>query len=187
MTNGRRASNRQVKKEGGYYYPKAGSIRVVLGVTWSLALAVERSEMTLDEARQRYREARRQKEGPLHLIALREVAEMLELHPDEVNRLRNIGELPHAATIGSRTVWFREDVEAHGHRPVPDRTPSWMQSDVVDVAEAALRLKKKQNTLIAAISGDRWTAVPEPDGKAGDVWYWVRGTFEAWLQAHGYE
>lgn len=87
--------NRQVKAEWGYYYPRARSIKIVLGITWSLALAVGRSEMTLDEARQR--EARRQDEGPLRLIALRDVAEVLGLHTDEVNRLRNIGELPPAA------------------------------------------------------------------------------------------
>jgi hypothetical protein len=62
-----------------------------------------------------------------------------------------------------------------------------MQSEVVDVPEAARRLKKKENTVIAAISNERWTSVPETDGKAADHWYWVGGPFEAWPQAHGYE
>jgi hypothetical protein len=180
--------NRQVRKEGGYYYPKAGSIRAVLKLTWSLALAVARGQMPLDEARQRQREARRQEEGPLHLIGLTEVADILSLHHDEVMRLREIGELPAAATISGQAVWFRDDIELRARRQaVPQRTPGWMQSEVVDVPEAAQRLKLKVASLISTLYRQKWHRVPDHDGKVADKLYWVRGPFEAWLQEHDYE
>jgi hypothetical protein len=62
-----------------------------------------------------------------------------------------------------------------------------MQSELVDVPEATRRLRMKPNTLIAAISHERWQRVPDHDGKVSDHLCWVRRTFEAWLQTHAYE
>ena len=105
---------------------------------------------------------------------------ILSLDRTAVTRLREIGELPAAAIIGGRAVWFRDDIDLRARgKAVSQRIAGWMQDEVVGVAEVARRLKKKENTIISAINRESWTTIPEKDGKAADSWYWVRGPFRS--------
>ena len=156
-------------------------IREQLRLDWPEVLAVARGEIGLEEAQEQRLRRLLDLSGPV--VGMTLVGSLLGTSNDVVKRgLPRDFPLPVAVLNGHR-VWARVDVEAYRDgREVPARFENELQGRLVDAAEVRHRVQLGVSRFQYAIRLQKWDLLPQPAGKVGRTFYWMRTDVEAWFE-----
>jgi hypothetical protein len=153
-----------------------------LAVSWEFAERIATRELDVEGARRLYLEQLVRDSGPLELLTLISIAIIFETSARRAQGIATDPDFPPwVALVGGNKCWYREDVEAaraglevSGRREGEAQHLVYGAQDVVDFLGISQRL------LASHVNRRAWHAAPEPAGKAGSYWYWMRADVKRW-------